>query len=562
MQALVGNVLGKFAVKSSGTTPPKMVFCNYLNISICPATEQSNSFAVTVYNPVGRTVISFVEIPVKSSYIVVFGPTGVPVKSQVFTLSRETKRLRDKNSSSKYKVVFEVKAPPLGFATYFVNFTKQNRREGAFKSHKSIVHETSDLKDSEEDIVIKNEFVRLQFSKKTGRLVSMTDMISKLTTTVDQQFLWYAASDGNGISSQASGAYIFRPNSSEPYVGSPGNKAEIKIFVGPLVQEVRQVFSAFASQVVRLYSGQRHAEFEYTIGPIPVNDNRGKEIITRFDTDIKSESLFYTDANGREMQKRKRNYRPTWKLEVTEPVSGNYYPINSRVYIKDSKSQMTILTDRSLGGSSLKDGSVEIMLHRRLLRDDQRGVGEALNEPGTTGKGLVVRGKLSVILAPPEDSAALHRVLGEEMLLSPIIAFSQNSLTVKQWLSKYQTVRDSLTRELPANVHLLTLETRNEQTLIRLEHQFEIDEDAKLSQPITVSLEGLFKEFDIVNLTETNLSANQLLKDKKPLHWKIKKERKPRHSVKKRNQSYVGPKLTVELHPMQIRTFKATIKYH
>ena len=37
-----------------------------------------------------------------------------------------------------------------------------------------------------------------------------------------------------------------------------------------LVQEVHQNFSAWCSQVVRLYPGQRHLELEWTVGPIPV----------------------------------------------------------------------------------------------------------------------------------------------------------------------------------------------------------------------------------------------------------------------------------------------------
>lgn len=37
-----------------------------------------------------------------------------------------------------------------------------------------------------------------------------------------------------------------------------------------LVQEVHQNFSAWCSQVVRLYPGRRHLELEWTVGPIPV----------------------------------------------------------------------------------------------------------------------------------------------------------------------------------------------------------------------------------------------------------------------------------------------------
>ncbi len=51
----------------------------------------------------------------------------------------------------------------------------------------------------------------------------------------------------------------------------------------------------------------------------------------------------YTDANGREVLERIRDYRPTWE-HVVEPISGNYYPINSRIWIQDNDRQLTVLT--------------------------------------------------------------------------------------------------------------------------------------------------------------------------------------------------------------------------
>ncbi len=43
---------------------------------------------------------------------------------------------------------------------------------------------------------------------------------------------------------------------------------------------------------------------------------------------------FYTDSNGREYLKRVRDFRPTWNLTITEPVSGNYYPLTAGAYIQ------------------------------------------------------------------------------------------------------------------------------------------------------------------------------------------------------------------------------------
>lgn len=83
------------------------------------------------------------------------------------------------------------------------------------------------------------------------------------------------------------------------------------------------------------------------MGPVAIDDNLGKEVIIRYDTDIQSARTFYTDSNGREVLERIRDYRPTWNYTVSEPVSGNYYPVVSRIWIKDSTRQFTILTGKS-----------------------------------------------------------------------------------------------------------------------------------------------------------------------------------------------------------------------
>lgn len=104
------------------------------------------------------------------------------------------------------------------------------------------------------------------------------------------------------------------------------------------------------------------AEFEWLVGPIPVEDKIGKEIISRFETDIKSNGVFYTDSNGRELLKRQRDHRETWDLELLEKISGNYYPITAKIAIEDEETRLAVLTDRSQGGGSLTDGAVELMV--------------------------------------------------------------------------------------------------------------------------------------------------------------------------------------------------------
>jgi hypothetical protein len=211
---------------------------------------------------------------------------------------------------------------------------------------------------------------------------------TKNTFTLDYK---YYTSYYNG-SEQASGVYIFRPNENVSLEYSrvrkmnvqKGNQViEVKIERDLVVTRLRFFKNTLAQTI----------EIETFLLPVPIDDQIGKEVTIEIgDTEIKNQGVFYTDSNGLEMQKRVVNYRPTYKVDILEPVAGNYYPINSAIYIEDTQTQqrMTLMNDRSQGGASLKDGSIEIMIHRRILHDDNRGVEEPLNETTLDGEGVTV----------------------------------------------------------------------------------------------------------------------------------------------------------------------------
>ncbi|KAM8764773.1 lysosomal alpha-mannosidase isoform 2-T2 [Rhynchonycteris naso] len=520
----------------------KFIFCRNLNISLCPLSQTSKNFQVTIYNPLGRKVDWMVRLPVGKSIFLVKDPSGTVVPSDVVTMP----------NSDRQDLLFSASVPALGFSIYSVTQAPGWSPQTHIRQIRS-QNPASHVKASSHILTIQNEHIWARFDPDTGLLMEMKNLDQDVLLPVRQAFYWYNASTGNSLSAQVSGAYIFRPTRREPLPIS--HWAQIRLVKTDLVQEVHQNFSAWCSQVVRLYPGQRHLELEWTVGPIPVGDGWGKEVISYFDTALETKGLFFTDSNGREILERRRNYRPTWKLKQTEPVAGNYYPVNSRIYITDGNVQLTVLTDRSQGGSSLRDGSIELMVHRRLLRDDERGVGEPLLEQGA---GLWVRGRHLVLLDKVRTAAVGHRLQAEKELLAPQVVLAPGGGTPFHLEVAPRKQFSGMRRELPPNVRLLTLARWGRQMLLlRLEHQFALGEDmvGNLSSPVTLNLTDLFSTFTIIDLKETTLAANQLRANASRLQWTSNKD-----PALKPSPSQLDP-AGITLQPMEIRTFLASVQW-
>ncbi len=60
-----------------------------------------------------------------------------------------------------------------------------------------------------------------------------------------------------------------------------------------------------------------------------VTDGTSREAIVTFDSALNNVDEFFTDSNGRQMMKRKKNPRASFKLhnKGQEQVSSNYYPV-------------------------------------------------------------------------------------------------------------------------------------------------------------------------------------------------------------------------------------------
>uniref|UniRef100_A0A803KWE4 Alpha-mannosidase n=1 Tax=Chenopodium quinoa TaxID=63459 RepID=A0A803KWE4_CHEQI len=457
---------------------------------------------------------------VDNANLVVQDSLGSVIESQYLDMDNVTINLRNlytkaylgKSSKKvpKFWLAFGVSLPPLGWNTYFIT-----ERKGKGRINRSSVTVVDRKKDQIVDIGPGN--VKMSFSS-SGQLLKMSNSESGVDVPLQQSFLYYTSMGGED--GQASGAYIFRP-SGDPTVIH--NKERMVVVRGVLVDEIHQQFDSWIYQVTRLYRDKDHAEVEFTI----------------------------------------RNYREDWKLSVNEPVAGNYYPINLGIYANDSSYEFSVLVDRATGGASIKDGQIELMLHRRLLADDSRGVGEPLNEEvcvEDSCSGLTIRGHYYVNIHKLGAGAQWRRTTGQEVYSPLLLAFTHENLD--SWKASRSTKATSMDSNynLPLNVALITLqELEDKYVLLRLAHLYEAGEDAEYSGMAIVELRKIFSGKQIKEVKEMSLSANQEKSEMKRLKWRVEGEDTSnvgaREHIPLRGSPVDGSTLVVELGPMEIRTF-------
>jgi lysosomal alpha-mannosidase len=502
---IIGNLVGK-----SQTQKPTFAFCPLLNESICPSSQSKLNVGqvlpVVFYNSLAWNRVESIQLPVSQSNLQVLDNAGKAINSQI---------IPSLTTSGAYNLAFSVAVGPLSATTVFVSATSSS-------SDDVLAQEAPD-----DDVVLENDAIKAIFDGVTGGIKSIQNKLVGVQSSVSQAYMYYLPSVGDALSTQASGAYIFRPVAGQIFpFGSSTPK--VSIVRGIVVQEIRRQFDPYLTQIVRLYNGTAHLEYVDILGPIPMDGTQGKEVITRFTTNINSATNWYTDANGLEMQLRTRNFRPTWKLNVTEPVAGNYFPMNAAFYISDNQAQFTFVTDRSRGVASLASGQVESMLNRACSVDDARGVNEVLNEHN------VIISTQYASLETPTTAAARFRPQAKR-IAHPLLPMFGQATDLKSYMSNYNTDFSPMTATLPANVQLLSLiPLANNAAILRLHHIYAVREDATLSQPVTVQLSNLFKGFTITNADEYTLTAS-----------------------KKVTQN---ADLSVHLRPMEIRTFIVQFK--
>ncbi|EFC43471.1 predicted protein [Naegleria gruberi] len=340
--------------------------------SLISQRKYSYSIPIVLFNSLSWDIENHVET---------IGPDeAAPFSSiikQICFFSMEGTRLKSQYSKSvlapdEYDLHFVVpKIPALGYTTVLIK-PCDTMEQG------SINEEIINIEDK--PYTISNSKTSVTFCKKNN-MVSLCSIEKEGNKyEISQKLMTYTGISGYtfGVNQQKSGAYIFAPKSQEPTLITPTSSSLLisNSISNNIFTQVEQTVEKYVKQIVRLYQpeiAQKQGydlEYIYYFDDIPGDD----EIITKFDASafISSKGVFYCDKNGLE----------TVKSNTKSKVEATYLPIVFNCFIRDEekKTQLTLFVSETHGAASMKNGELEIMLHRRTLSDDGRGVDQPVND--------------------------------------------------------------------------------------------------------------------------------------------------------------------------------------
>eukprot|EP00126_Sphaerothecum_destruens_P011288 Sdes_comp20887_c0_seq2m17982 len=583
--------------------------CTRLNESICEPTQKlaaGETLQLTLINPLSQNRSWLVRVPVSVSLVQVRDADGFFVPSQVndlrllsFPLYSHSSRLGE--AVSDFELLFFANLSPTEISAFQISalsspldcvqcatVVSPENSADSFVLRKNSSHSATSPQNPQNDHFHEFRPQETPHDDLPARLRSFTKNLFFAPHEphferhyVRRNYFYYESMGPLNHSSfrpnpppmmdltmeadQPSGAYIFRPsaNGSQPVL-EPGMHPETSLFRGPIVSDMYFNFvptnlsttCGVLQDRITVSEQMRHAIVSTTIGDIRTLDGIGKEFVIRYESDLYTKATFFTDSMGQmNFAERTRDARPTWQLNLSEPISQNFYPVNSVILIRDLVDHITlgILNDRSQAGSSLQSGQIELMLHRRTEYDDYRGVAEPLSEKGSDGTGLVITADQWILFEDSDEFPALMNPLLLEMNHPVFMYFSP--LAAASSPPRGSARRRLLgAGELPAGVHLLSFQPFSGSFegadfagslvfLVRLQNMLGWTRDEeevgvrleKDANCVVVSLVSFLRPFSIQSIIEMELGGTRA--------------------------AHVGPILRDEilLEPLEVRTFLVRI---
>ncbi|XP_033735847.1 alpha-mannosidase 2-like [Pecten maximus] len=356
-----------------------------------------------------------------------------------------------------YELVFEVDLPPLSIRTFALISDSDYLPTMATLSVP--LSQMPDFSDSDspdftlsviKDVLftIENSYLLASFSTCTGKLQYITRKSDGQTLRSEVKFMTYGTGSKYNVFQDKSGAYTFQPDGP----AKPVLDGSVKVYVveGPIMSKVLAVQSG----IVHTTTLHKESAGVYVDNVVDMRDGQwnNTELVLRLDTTVVDpDNRLCVDLNGFQMHKRKTRK----KLKI----QGNFYPMTSMSVIETVEERLTMLTSAAHGVASLRPGELEVVLDRKLLQGDWRGLNEGVTDNVPTHSQFVLLFERRHKSAIKEDSLMCYPS-PMAMVLSDILEQPLDILISGKQSDPAQLLKEGLDLPFPPfpnHTHLVSL---------------------------------------------------------------------------------------------------------
>ncbi|XP_039613919.1 alpha-mannosidase 2 [Polypterus senegalus] len=420
--------------------------------TVLRVTGQTRS--LVVYNPTEQERTAVVTVYVDSPKVKVATLLGQPVMGQISAVWEETATI----SAEAYQVSFVTQLPALGLKVYqLAQGTDVNvlladynlyKMGEAIPVNSNSAFKVNVMQSNPMNYIIENSHLKIWCSGSSGLMEKIRLKETGKELNVKVEFVWY----GTTSNRDKSGAYLFLPDGEAKPYSSSGSPI-ITVTTGAVFSEVTSTYHHF-THTVRVYNIQGvEGQSVEMCNTVDIRGEFNREIAMRITSDVNSNDRFFTDLNGFQIQPR--------RTLGTLPLQANFYPLTTMAYIQDEQVRLTLHSAQSLGVASLRSGQLEVIMDRRLMQDDNRGLGQGVQDNKVTANLFRLLLEERVRLDKTENSKptsfpSLLSHMSSLYLNHPVIPMAvSHDFSTSHLLPAFSP----LTSSMPCDVHVVNLRT-------------------------------------------------------------------------------------------------------
>ncbi|KAG2466885.1 MA2A1 mannosidase, partial [Polypterus senegalus] len=456
--------------------------------------------SLVVYNPTEQERTAVVTVYVDSPKVKVATLLGQPVMGQISAVWEETATI----SAEAYQVSFVTQLPALGLKVYqLAQGTDVNvlladynlyKMGEAIPVNSNSAFKVNVMQSNPMNYIIENSHLKIWCSGSSGLMEKIRLKETGKELNVKVEFVWY----GTTSNRDKSGAYLFLPDGEAKPYSSSGSPI-ITVTTGAVFSEVTSTYHHF-THTVRVYNIQGvEGQSVEMCNTVDIRGEFNREIAMRITSDVNSNDRFFTDLNGFQIQPR--------RTLGTLPLQANFYPLTTMAYIQDEQVRLTLHSAQSLGVASLRSGQLEVIMDRRLMQDDNRGLGQGVQDNKVTANLFRLLLEERVRLDKTENSKptsfpSLLSHMSSLYLNHPVIPMAvSHDFSTSHLLPAFSP----LTSSMPCDVHVVNLRTI--QSNIAIERLFN---ELKVQRFVPASLSLMYTASEGMNSSSIQLEPMEI----------------------------------------------------